>query len=90
MAIIKKNVKIMERLIKWIENSDEKLRKAILIVTRNVKEDSSYSHVNEILLHNIIVNENSKSFLTKEVDKENQDHIDIRPDEDALPGIPSR
>jgi AcrR family transcriptional regulator len=56
-----------------IENSDEKLRKAILIVTRNVKEDSSYSHVNEILLHNIIVNENSKSFLTKEVDKENQE-----------------
>jgi AcrR family transcriptional regulator len=56
-----------------IKNSDEKLRKAILIVTQNVKEDSSYSHVNEILLHNIIVNENSKSFLTKEVDKENQE-----------------
>ncbi|MFD1316222.1 TetR/AcrR family transcriptional regulator [Namhaeicola litoreus] len=56
-----------------ISNSEEKLRKAIHIVTRSVEEDISYSHINEILLHNIIVNENSKSFLTKEVDNENKE-----------------
>jgi len=56
-----------------IENSHEKLRRAILIITRKVKKDRSHSHVNEILLHKIIVNENSKSFLTKEVDKENKE-----------------
>lgn len=68
----------------WIEyqlvfethnNSDctEKLKKAIEIVTRPVAEDSNYTHINEVTLHKIIVNENSKSFLTKEVDQENKD-----------------
>jgi AcrR family transcriptional regulator len=56
-----------------ISNSEEKLRKAIQIVTRSVEQDKSFSHINEILLHNIIVNENSKSFLTKEVDNENKE-----------------
>ena len=51
----------------------EKLEKAIDVVTRSVKEDSNYSHINEVLLNRIIVNENSKSFLTKEVDQENKD-----------------
>lgn len=55
-----------------ISDPEEKLRKAIQIVTRNVEEDLSFSHVNEILLHNIIVNENSKSYHTKEVDNENK------------------
>lgn len=55
-----------------ISDPEEKLRKAIQIVTRNVEEDLSFSHVNEILLHNIIVNKNSKSYLTKEVDNENK------------------
>ncbi|UKM63551.1 TetR/AcrR family transcriptional regulator [Flavobacteriaceae bacterium GSB9] len=52
---------------------EEKLEKAIDVVTRSVKEDSNYSHINEVLLNRIIVNENSKSFLTKEVDQENKD-----------------
>lgn len=55
-----------------ISDPEEKLRKAIQIVTRNVEEDLSFSRVNEILLHNIIVNENSKSYHTKEVDNENK------------------
>ncbi len=56
-----------------MNDPEEKLRKAIQIVTRSVKEDLSFSHINEILLHNIIVNENSKSYLTKEVDNENKE-----------------
>lgn len=55
-----------------IIDPEEMLRKAIQIVTRNMEEDLSFSHVNEILLHNIIVNKNSKSYLTKEVDNENK------------------
>src|SRR6056300_637785 len=51
----------------------DKLEKAIKIVTRSVKEDPNYSHINKIALHQIMVNENSKSFLTKEVDQENKD-----------------
>jgi len=53
-------------------NPENKLDKAIEIVTRAIKEDSNFSHINEILLNRIMVNENSKSFLTKEVDEENK------------------
>lgn len=61
-----------------ISNPYEKLEKAITIVTRSVEEDSNFSHINESLLYEIIVNESSKSFLTKEVDKENKEgHFEI-------------
>lgn len=56
-----------------ISNTEEKLEKAIRIVTKTVAEDSNFSHINETILYRIIVNESSKSFLTKEVDNENKD-----------------
>ena len=56
-----------------ISDKKEKLNKAIEIVSRTTKVDSTFSHINEILLNQIIINENSKSFLTKEVDKENKE-----------------
>lgn len=56
-----------------ITDIKEKLTKAITILTRQVKEDSKYSHINEVVLNNIIINENAKSFLTKEVDEENSE-----------------
>ncbi|MFD0989638.1 TetR/AcrR family transcriptional regulator [Mariniflexile jejuense] len=56
-----------------ISDNKEKLQKAIEILTRTTKEDSKYTHINEVILCNIIINENSKSFLTKEVDLENKD-----------------
>src|SRR6056300_1448650 len=51
-----------------ISNTKEKLQKAIEVVTRTIKQDSNYSHINETILNRIIINENSKSFLTKAVD----------------------
>lgn len=56
-----------------VSNSKEKLTKAIDIVCRKIKEDSNFSHINEVFLNRIIINENSKSFLTKQVDQENKD-----------------
>ena len=56
-----------------ISDKNEKLKKAIEIVSRTTKEDSNFSHINEVILNVIIINENSKSFLTKEVDQENKD-----------------
>ncbi|KAA1244485.1 TetR/AcrR family transcriptional regulator [Aquimarina sp. RZ0] len=56
-----------------ISNPTEKLKKTIEIITQTVKEDSSFSHINEVLLHKIVINEYSKSYLTKEVDKENKE-----------------
>ncbi|MGR7814330.1 TetR/AcrR family transcriptional regulator [Lacinutrix undariae] len=51
----------------------EKLEKAIEVVTRTTKQDSNYSHINEVLLNIIIINENSKSYLTKDVDAGNKE-----------------
>ncbi len=56
-----------------ISSSKKKLKMAIEIITRTIEEDSSFSHINEVLLSKIVVNENSKSYLTKEVDKENKE-----------------
>jgi AcrR family transcriptional regulator len=56
-----------------ISDTSIKLKKAIEIVTRTTKQDSNYSHVNEVLLNEIVINENSKSYLTKNVDTENKD-----------------
>ena len=51
----------------------ETLLKAIEIVTREVEEDQSFNHINEVILNKIVINEYSKSYLTKEVDDENKD-----------------
>ncbi|MEO0572047.1 MAG: TetR/AcrR family transcriptional regulator [Bacteroidota bacterium] len=55
-----------------IADPQEKLRQAISIVSKTTVEDQSYRHINEVLLNKIVVNESSKSFLTKEVDEENK------------------
>ncbi len=56
-----------------IADPDEKLNKAIEIICRPIVEDSTYVHINEVLLNKIVVNEFSKSYLTKEVDEENKE-----------------
>ncbi|WP_111306880.1 TetR/AcrR family transcriptional regulator [Confluentibacter sediminis] len=56
-----------------ISNDKDKLIKAIEIVCRTIKEDIIFPHINKGALNNIIINENSKSFLTKEVDQENKE-----------------
>lgn len=55
------------------KNSREKLVQAIEILAREVEEDHSFNHINEVALNKIIVNEYSKSYLTKEVDDENKE-----------------
>lgn len=56
-----------------IADANLKLEKAIEIVTKNTVEDSAFSHINEPLLNKIVINEYSKSYLTKEVDAENKE-----------------
>ena len=56
-----------------ISDKEERLRKAIEMVTKTIKKDTSFSHINEIVLNKIIINEYSKSYLTKEVDVENKE-----------------
>lgn len=54
-----------------IGEAEEVLETAINVLTRRIKKDSLNSHIDEILLNKVVVNEFSKSYLTKEVDKEN-------------------
>jgi len=56
-----------------IQNQLTKLEKVIEVVTRAVTKDSNFTHINEILLYKIIVNEGPKSYLTKNVDAENKE-----------------
>lgn len=55
-----------------IGNPSEKLTKAIAVISKVIEEDSHYSHINEVLLSKIVINEYSKSYLTKEVEEENK------------------
>lgn len=56
-----------------IADSRGKLSRAIEIVTKTTAEDNAFSHINEVLLNRIVINEYSKSYLTKEVDTENKE-----------------
>ncbi|WP_047416917.1 TetR/AcrR family transcriptional regulator [Cellulophaga sp. Hel_I_12] len=55
-----------------IPDPKQKIVKAIEVITRQTEEDSAFSHINEIALNKIVINEYSKSYLTKEVDQENK------------------
>lgn len=50
-----------------------KLETAIQVLTRKVEKDFATSHIDEIVLSRVVINEFSKSYLTKQVDKENKE-----------------
>ena len=54
-------------------NKKGQLFKAIEVVTKTIKQDVTFSHINEVVLNRIIINEYSKSYLTKAVDSENKE-----------------
>ncbi len=56
-----------------IQDPRQKLETAINILTRSVEKDSLTSHIDEACLNKVVVNEFSKSYLTKEVDRENKE-----------------
>ena len=55
-----------------ISSPEERLKIALNILTKPITEDESFFHINEVLLHQIIVNESTKVIYTKEVDSENE------------------
>ena len=56
-----------------LANPMEKLIKAIAIVTEKVEDDSNTLHINESILNKIIIQEFTKTLLTKEIDEENKE-----------------
>lgn len=56
-----------------INDKEEKLKKAITVVTEKVQDDQSTPHINESLLYKIMVVEFTKTLLTKQVDENNKE-----------------
>lgn len=50
----------------------ERLTRAIIIITEETQDNSATEHINEELLRKIIIGNFTKTFLTKEVDEENR------------------
>jgi len=55
-----------------IVDKEDKLLKAVTLLTEAVKEDTDFSYVNEVLLSEIIITESSKAYHTKDIDSENE------------------
>lgn len=58
-----------------IANPEEKLRNTIETICNPLKNNIEHEHINLNYLHEIIVEESLKAFLTKEVDIENEDGL---------------
>lgn len=56
-----------------IDNPMERLKRGITVVTQKIEDDASTLHVNESILNKIIIQEFTKTLLTKEVDEENKE-----------------
>lgn len=52
-----------------------KLQKVIKLLASTVEDDEETSHINESLLHQIIIAEGSKAYLTKQVGEDNKQHF---------------
>lgn len=59
--------------IQNLESPVERLKIAIRILTEDIQADETFGHIDEVLLKKIVVNEYSKSYITKEVDRENKE-----------------
>jgi len=55
-----------------IDSAKERLTRAIDILTEPIPMDNSISHINEILLSEIIISESIKAYHTKNVDSDNK------------------
>lgn len=58
-----------------ISNPEKKLKSVIRLLATTVKDDVKTSYVNESILHQIIIAEGSKVYLTKHVSEDNKDQL---------------
>lgn len=56
-----------------IESAEERLKRALGVLVRQIEEDSNFSNIHEVKLNRIIISESSKAYLNKHVDEENKD-----------------
>ena len=55
-----------------IEDPIKKLKRVIKLLATPVEDDEQTSYINESLLHQIVISEGSKAYLTKQVSADNQ------------------
>jgi AcrR family transcriptional regulator len=58
-----------------IEDPAVKLKRVITLLATAVEDDEQTNYINESLLHQIIIAEGSKAFLTKQVEEDNKQHF---------------
>ncbi|TAH30887.1 MAG: TetR/AcrR family transcriptional regulator [Cytophagales bacterium] len=58
-----------------ITDPEKRLRMAIKIVTERATSENSFAHINEDILHKIVIVESPKAYHTKHVDNENEDEF---------------
>lgn len=58
-----------------IDNPVEKLKKVIRLLATAVQDDVKTSHVDESILHQVIITEGSKAYLTKKVSEDNKENL---------------
>lgn len=56
-----------------ISNPEEKLEKAIIVLTEKITDNPKTAHINESILNKIIISEFNKALYTKEVDDDNKE-----------------
>ena len=58
-----------------IKDPAVKLKKIIILLATTVVDDDTTIHINEDLLHQIIISEGSKAYLTKHVSEDNKEQL---------------
>ncbi|MCG3167686.1 MAG: hypothetical protein POELPBGB_03480 [Bacteroidia bacterium] len=62
----------LEFTVANIKSPNQRLERAVKLLTEKITEDSEFSHMNLVKLSRIVLTEASKSFLNKEVDSQNK------------------
>ncbi|MEJ7694673.1 TetR/AcrR family transcriptional regulator [Daejeonella sp.] len=58
-----------------IEDPVVKLKRIIMLLASAVEDDQQTNHIDESLLHQIVIAEGSKAYLTKQVGEDNKQHF---------------
>ena len=58
-----------------VEDKKRAIELAIGVLADSIKYDPNFSHIDEVTLHRIVVEESSKAFLTKQVNKDRKDGL---------------
>ena len=56
-----------------ISSPVERLQRAITLLTEEITQDNSFEHIDKVKLNHIVINDSSKTYLTKQVDEENKE-----------------